>query len=336
MEWAHAIAPGAKIILVEANSQSLSDLMAGVATAANQPGVSVVSMSWGFAEGQAVLRPGRGPVRQLPDDPGRPSGRDLRGQHRRLRHGRSRIPGLFAQRGGGRRHQPLPQRRQLVQQRNGLGLLLQLRWARSSAAAAASASTRPSRRTSTACSPRATAPRRTCRFVADPDTGAWIADTVQPAGRQPVGDRGRHQPVGPVLGRPWSPWPTRASRDGGKHARLDRARPRRQQAAVQPAAERFHTTSPRGSNGGFTRGFRLRPGDRPGHARWPTCWSPTWPTTPGRSTPRQRRPPHLAGYVPSAPTGSTGSSGGQANFSVFSLETVSPLAASPARGAVRP
>jgi hypothetical protein len=35
----------------EANSQSLSDLMAGVATAAQQPGVSVVSMSWGFAFG---------------------------------------------------------------------------------------------------------------------------------------------------------------------------------------------------------------------------------------------------------------------------------------------
>ncbi len=55
VEWAHAIAPGAQIILVEANSQSLSDLMASVATAASQPGVSVVSISWGFAEGQAVF-----------------------------------------------------------------------------------------------------------------------------------------------------------------------------------------------------------------------------------------------------------------------------------------
>jgi hypothetical protein len=55
VEWAHAIAPGAQIVLVEANSQSLSDLMASVATAASQPGVSVVSMSWGFQEGQAVL-----------------------------------------------------------------------------------------------------------------------------------------------------------------------------------------------------------------------------------------------------------------------------------------
>ncbi len=55
VEWAHAMAPGAQIILVEANSQSLSDLMASVSTAASQHGVSVVSMSWGFAEGQAVF-----------------------------------------------------------------------------------------------------------------------------------------------------------------------------------------------------------------------------------------------------------------------------------------
>jgi uncharacterized repeat protein (TIGR01451 family) len=55
VEWVHAIAPGARIILVEASSQSLSDLMTAVATAAGQPGVSVVSMSWGFPEGQAVF-----------------------------------------------------------------------------------------------------------------------------------------------------------------------------------------------------------------------------------------------------------------------------------------
>ncbi len=56
VEWAHAMAPGARIILVEANSQSLSDLMNAVATAAAQPGVSVVSMSWGFVEGQQALQ----------------------------------------------------------------------------------------------------------------------------------------------------------------------------------------------------------------------------------------------------------------------------------------
>ncbi len=55
VEWAHAMAPGAQIILVEASSGSLSDLMTAVGTAANQPGVSVVSMSWGFQEGLSVL-----------------------------------------------------------------------------------------------------------------------------------------------------------------------------------------------------------------------------------------------------------------------------------------
>ncbi len=55
VEWIHAVAPGAQIVLVEANSDSLSDLMSSVGTAAQQPGVSVVSMSWGFAEGQSVL-----------------------------------------------------------------------------------------------------------------------------------------------------------------------------------------------------------------------------------------------------------------------------------------
>ncbi len=50
VEWAHAIAPGAQIILVECNSDNGSDLFQGVTTAALLPGVSVVSMSWGSAE----------------------------------------------------------------------------------------------------------------------------------------------------------------------------------------------------------------------------------------------------------------------------------------------
>jgi subtilase family serine protease len=50
VEWAHAMAPGANIVLVEANSANYSDLMAAVNYARNQPGVSVVSMSWGSGE----------------------------------------------------------------------------------------------------------------------------------------------------------------------------------------------------------------------------------------------------------------------------------------------
>jgi subtilase family serine protease len=47
VEWAHGMAPGANILLVEANTSSLNDLLAAVDYARNQPGVSVVSMSWG-------------------------------------------------------------------------------------------------------------------------------------------------------------------------------------------------------------------------------------------------------------------------------------------------
>jgi subtilase family serine protease len=50
VEWAHAIAPGAKILLVEAASAGLGDLTAAADYARQQPGVSVVSMSWGAAE----------------------------------------------------------------------------------------------------------------------------------------------------------------------------------------------------------------------------------------------------------------------------------------------
>jgi hypothetical protein len=50
VEWAHAIAPGAKILLVEANSASFSDLLTAVKYAASQPGVVDVSMSWGGNE----------------------------------------------------------------------------------------------------------------------------------------------------------------------------------------------------------------------------------------------------------------------------------------------
>ncbi|MGA2700324.1 MAG: S53 family peptidase [Isosphaeraceae bacterium] len=50
VEWAHAVAPKANIVLVEASSDSLSDLFDAVNTARDRPGVSVVSMSWGTTE----------------------------------------------------------------------------------------------------------------------------------------------------------------------------------------------------------------------------------------------------------------------------------------------
>ena len=48
VEWAHAIAPGAKIMLVEARSANDSDLLAAVDYAAAQ--ANVVSLSWGGGE----------------------------------------------------------------------------------------------------------------------------------------------------------------------------------------------------------------------------------------------------------------------------------------------
>jgi hypothetical protein len=50
VEWAHAIAPQAKIVLVEANDNSFQNLLTAVDTAANLSGVVAVSMSWGGGE----------------------------------------------------------------------------------------------------------------------------------------------------------------------------------------------------------------------------------------------------------------------------------------------
>lgn len=50
VEWAHAIAPGARILLVQARSNSFADLLGAVDYARNQRGVVAVSMSWGSHE----------------------------------------------------------------------------------------------------------------------------------------------------------------------------------------------------------------------------------------------------------------------------------------------
>jgi subtilase family serine protease len=50
VEWAHAIAPDANILLVEANSSSLSDLLTSVQYATSVANVATVSMSWGSSE----------------------------------------------------------------------------------------------------------------------------------------------------------------------------------------------------------------------------------------------------------------------------------------------
>jgi subtilase family serine protease len=50
VEWAHAVAPEANLVLVEAPNASLNSLLNAVSTAAKVPNVSVVSMSWGTSE----------------------------------------------------------------------------------------------------------------------------------------------------------------------------------------------------------------------------------------------------------------------------------------------
>jgi subtilase family serine protease len=50
VEWAHAVAPGAHILLVEAVSAGIGDLLGAVDYARNQTGVVAVSMSWGGGE----------------------------------------------------------------------------------------------------------------------------------------------------------------------------------------------------------------------------------------------------------------------------------------------
>jgi len=54
VEWVHAIAPGAKIVLVVAPTNSFNDLFGGIITAATTPGVVSISNSWsGFDIGIA-------------------------------------------------------------------------------------------------------------------------------------------------------------------------------------------------------------------------------------------------------------------------------------------
>ncbi|MDD5261813.1 MAG: hypothetical protein PHD76_08180 [Methylacidiphilales bacterium] len=50
IEWSHAMAPNAKIVLVEARSASIADLNQAIQIAGKLPGVRQVSMSWGGSE----------------------------------------------------------------------------------------------------------------------------------------------------------------------------------------------------------------------------------------------------------------------------------------------
>ncbi|MCW4005546.1 MAG: S53 family peptidase [Candidatus Bathyarchaeota archaeon] len=59
VQWAHAIAPQAKILLVQAESETLNDLLSAVDYARNRPDVVSVSMSWGSDEFVSQTRSNR-------------------------------------------------------------------------------------------------------------------------------------------------------------------------------------------------------------------------------------------------------------------------------------
>ena len=69
VEWAHAIAPGARLLLVEAKSQDPKDLFAAVDSARHRRNVNVISMSWGWDEPPAAVD--YNAILSTPLDPGR-------------------------------------------------------------------------------------------------------------------------------------------------------------------------------------------------------------------------------------------------------------------------
>lgn len=56
VQWAHAIAPGASLMLVQAKSDRLGDMLDAVNYARYQPGVTAISMSWGLTEFDELSR----------------------------------------------------------------------------------------------------------------------------------------------------------------------------------------------------------------------------------------------------------------------------------------
>ena len=81
VEWAHATAPGAHLLLVEAASAKTKDLVNAVDFARNQPGVSVVTMSFGGPEFNE-----RAPVGPDLHHAGRPRAGHVRRRLGRRRH----------------------------------------------------------------------------------------------------------------------------------------------------------------------------------------------------------------------------------------------------------
>ncbi len=125
IEWAHAMAPGANIVVLSATPipPYYQDITNGIATLAGMPGMSVISASYGpflDASGQEALEQSWDSTILQPArcQPGRERLRRLGRQRDGLR---ADLPVGLARGRLGRRHQPVPQRRQHVQQRGRLG-----------------------------------------------------------------------------------------------------------------------------------------------------------------------------------------------------------------------
>ena len=116
IEWAHAMAPAASIVVLSATPDSANyseDIPQGIATLAGLPGVSVVSASYGVYLDD--LRPGgaasRASTARSSSRRGRPPERELLRVVGRRRGGlRGGLPVGLARGRVGRRHQPVSQR----------------------------------------------------------------------------------------------------------------------------------------------------------------------------------------------------------------------------------
>jgi hypothetical protein len=116
VEWAHALAPAANILLVEATNSSLGNLIsAGVNYARSVAGVSVVSMSFGSTERAVIV--GRNDLRFNFNHAGRTRRHHFRRRHRRQRRS-GRISGDLSQCTGRRRTDAHAQQHRRLRQRN--------------------------------------------------------------------------------------------------------------------------------------------------------------------------------------------------------------------------
>ena len=124
-------------------------------------------------------------------------------------------------------------------------------------------------------------------LVADPATGAWIADPYNLDPSESVRGRGRHQLVGPGLGGPAG---AGQSGPGGRgQSDTEQRQPDRNPASpLHAAPERLQRDRQRQQR--LHRRRRLQPGDRLGDPHGQLCWCPTWSPTRGPARPTPARP----------------------------------------------